>query len=144
MAAKAKSVAVNIPSEEALKALVGAKAFAAWREVVDFVSAHYEMETLWGKGGNAGVYEYKFRKSGKTLCALYPREKGFGFRMVCGKAEREKFEAERQHFSPETQKVFDDAHQYHDGKWLMLDVKDKFFLDDIRKLLLIKKKPNKK
>ncbi|MDR0771250.1 MAG: DUF3788 domain-containing protein [Burkholderiales bacterium] len=140
----AKPVPVSAPSEEAIKALVGARAFAAWQKIVDFVSVHYEMETFWGKGGKAGVHEHKFRKSGKTLCALYVREKSFGFMVVYGKAEREKFEAERQQFSAETQKIFDDAHQYHDGKWLMLEVKNQIFLDDIRKLLLIKKKPNKK
>ncbi|MDR2174137.1 MAG: DUF3788 domain-containing protein [Burkholderiales bacterium] len=40
--------------------------------------------------------------------------------------------------------MFDRTHQYHDGKWLMFDVKDRFFLDDMRRLLLIKKRPNKK
>jgi hypothetical protein len=144
MGAERRPMPVTVPSEETLKTLLGARVFAVWREIVDFISVRYEMETLWGKGGKAGIYERKFQKSGKTLCALYAREKSFGFRMVCGKAEREKLEAERPSFSPETQKIFDDARQYHDGKWLMFDVKDRTFLDDVRKLLLIKKKPNKK
>lgn len=33
---------------------------------------------------------------------------------------------------------------YHDGKWVMIELKDLSLLEDIKKLLLIKRKPNKK
>lgn len=53
------------------------------------------MECLWNKGGKAWKYEYKYRRVGKTLCALYAKENCVGFMVVLGKNERLKFEADK-------------------------------------------------
>ncbi len=55
------------------------------------------MDVIWDDGGKYGVYEQKFRRSGKTLCTLYIRENELVVLIVFGKAE-EKFEAERMAF----------------------------------------------
>ena len=53
------------------------------------------MDCLWSTGGKAWKYEYKYRRGGKTLCALYARENCVGFMIVLGKDERLKFEIEK-------------------------------------------------
>ena len=102
------------------------------------------MDCLWGKGGKAWIYEYKYRRGGKTLCALYAKEHGMGFMVILGKDERLKFEAERENFSKEVQKLYDGAQTYHDGKWIMFEPVDTSLFDDFMKLLRIKRKPNRK
>lgn len=102
------------------------------------------MDRLWGKGGKAWIYEYKYRRGGKTLCALYAKEHGMGFMVILGKDERLKFEAERENFSKEVQKLYDGAQTYHDGKWIMFEPVDTSLFDDFMKLLRIKRKPNRK
>ena len=102
------------------------------------------MDCLWDKGGKAWTYEYKYRRGGKTLCALYARENCVGFLMILGKAERLKFETERDKYTKEVQKKYDEAQTYHDGKWIMFEPVDTSLFDDFIRLLGIKRKPNRK
>ena len=64
--------------------------------------------------------------------------------MIFGKVEREKFEASRADFSKNINEFYDSTHQYHDGKWLYINLVNSELVEDIKKLILIKKKPNKK
>lgn len=89
-------------------------------------------------------YEYKYRKSGKTLCALYAKENSFGFTVILGKRERDKFEMQRKLFSKEVQTLYDEATTYHDGKWIMFELRDTGLFSDIERLLQIKRRPNRK
>ncbi len=63
--------------------------------------------------------------------------------VIFGKAEREKFEAEREGYSETVQMLYDDATTYHDGKWIMFELIDTALFADIEKLLRIKRKANK-
>jgi hypothetical protein len=96
-----------------------------------------------GKREATGIYELKYRKSGRTLCALYPRQLGIKILIILGKVEREKFENSRSEFTQYMNDFYESTHQYHDGKWLYLDLINDELIEDIKKLLLIKKKPNK-
>lgn len=133
----------SIPEAHQLADMMGIGVFAAWQEIQAYIMANYQMETSWDVGRKAGIYEYKFRHGRKTLCALYARENSFGFMIIFGKAEREKFEVVREQFSAYIQSVYDNTHQYHDGKWLMFDVADDSHLSEIKDLINIKKKPVK-
>lgn len=102
------------------------------------------MECLWNKGGKAWIYEYKFRRGGKTLCSLYARENCIGFMIILGKDERLKFDIDRNSYSKEIQKIYDETKNFHDGKWLMFEPTDTTLFDDFIRLLEIKRKPNRK
>ncbi len=133
----------QIPTEAEIATLLGEKAYTAWQKICYFVDENYDMQTLWSTAGKAGLWEYKFRKSSKTLCALYGRENNFGFMVIYGKAEREKFEAQIAQFSDKIQNLYHEAKTYHDGKWIMVDVYDDVGLTDLEQMLIIKKKPKK-
>ena len=79
-----------------------------------------------------------------VFCALYARKNCVGFMMILGKDERAKFEAERNHYSKQVQKIYDAANTYHDGKWVMFEPIDPAMFPDFMKLLSIKRKPNRK
>ena len=64
--------------------------------------------------------------------------------IVLGKDERLKFEADKDSYSKEVQKIYDNTHTYHDGKWVMFEPTDTTLFNDFIKLLSIKRKPNKK
>ena len=132
------------PSAEELVKLVGKPLYDVWTALTGFIDAKYDTERLWNSGGKAWKYEYKYRRGGKTLCALYARENCIGFMVVFGQEERAKFEASRDGYSKETQKVYDEAQTYRDGKWIMFEPKDSSLFDDFIKILSIKRKPNKK
>ena len=134
----------QVPGEEQMTALVGGSLYQVWCQLTDLIDRRYDMERLWGKGGKAWTYEYKYRRGGKTLCALYARENCVGFMVVLGKDERLKFEAERESYSQETRKLYDEAKTYHDGKWIMFEPVDTSLFQDFIRLLSIKRKPNRK
>jgi hypothetical protein len=134
----------KVPTSEELAALIGKTLFEVWTLLCDMIDQKYDMEHLWNDGGKAWAYEYKYRRGGKTLCALYAKENCFGFMVIFGKNEREKFEEDKQNYSIEVQKIYDEAKTYHDGKWMMFELTDASLITDMEKLLRIKRKPNKK
>ena len=133
-----------IPTPEQMTALVGESLYEIWNKLCALIDENYDMDCLWDKGGRAWTYEYKYRRGGKTLCALYARENCVGFMIILGKDERLKFEQDRENYSKEVQKIYDETQNYHDGKWLMFEPIDTSLFDDFVKLLKIKRKPNRK
>lgn len=134
----------SIPNNEEMTALVGQSLYDVWNRLCALIDENYDMERLWGKGGKEWKYEYKYRRGGKTLCALYARENCVGFMVVLGKDERLKFETDKERYSKEVQKIYDNTHTYHDGKWIMFEPTDTTLFNDFIRLLSIKRKPNKK
>ena len=133
----------TIPSEEEMTALVGKSLFDVWIKLCALIDEKYDMDRLWDKGGKAWKYEYKYRRGGRTLCALYARENCVGFMIILGKDERSKFETDRENYSKEVQEIYDEAQTYHDGKWIMFEPVDTSLFNDFTRLLRIKRKPNK-
>lgn len=134
----------RIPTKQEMTNLIGESLYDVWMNLCAMIDSKYEMDKTWNDGGKKWTYEYKYRKGGKTLCALYAKENCFGFMIIFGKEERAKFEENREHYSLAVQKVYDSCQTFHDGKWMMFELTDTSLFDDIEKLLLIKRKHNKK
>lgn len=134
----------HIPSQSAMIELLGQSLFEVWQKLCLVIDEKYEMERLWNTGGKNWAYEYKYRRGGKTLCALYAKSNCVGFMIIFGKNERTKFEAIRDTLSESVCKRYDEAETYHDGKWVMFEPTDTAEFDDYMKLLAIKRKPNRK
>ncbi|MDD2621350.1 MAG: DUF3788 domain-containing protein [Syntrophomonadaceae bacterium] len=132
------------PTNEEMIALIGQPLFEVWIKLCDLIESKYDMERLWNSGGKKWKYEHKYRRGGKSLCALYAKENVFGFMIIFGKDERAKFEADKNDYSLKVQKIYDESTTYHDGKWMMFELTDTSLFPDMEKLLLIKRKPNKK
>ena len=94
----------TIPGEEEMTALVGQSLYDVWNKLCALIDEKYDMDCSWNKSGKAWKYEYKYRRSGKTLCELYAKENCVGFMIILGKDERLKFEADRGNYSKEVQK----------------------------------------
>lgn len=134
----------KIPEREEMIALVGASLFEIWEKLCVLIDEQYDMDCLWDKGGKVWTYEYKYRRGGKTLCALYARENCVGFMIIFGKDERLKFEKDRENYSQEAQRIYDESRTYHDGKWMMFEPMDTSLFEDFLRLLRIKRRPNRK
>ncbi|MCM1720905.1 DUF3788 domain-containing protein [Bacteroides ovatus] len=133
----------QIPTPETLEALTGKKLYDLWTSLHQLIEQKYNMEQMWNHGGKKWTYEYKYRRGGKTLCALYAKEQTIGFMVILGKDERTKFESMREMFSNAAQNIYDETTTFHDGKWLMFELKDTSLFNDIERLLSIKRKPNR-
>lgn len=133
----------NIKKEE-LEKLVEIDKVNIFYDIVDEITKLYDMEQIWNNGGKKWTYEYKFRKGGKTLCAVYFKNNILGFMIIFGKDERIRFEEIRSGLSSEVLETYDNAETFHDGKWVMFDITNNSIIEDLKKLLFIKRKPNRK
>ena len=131
----------QIPTPETLEALTGKELYDLWTSLHQLIEQKYNMEQMWNHGGKKWTYEYKYRRGGKTLCALYAKEQTIGFMVILGKDERTKFESMREMFSNAAQKIYDETTTFHE--WLMFELKDTSLFNDIERLLSIKRKPNR-
>ena len=134
----------RIPDGGEMTALVGKPLYDVWRALCALIDETYDMDRLGNAGGKAWKYEFKYRRGGKTLCALYARENCVGFMVILGKDERLKFEADRENYTEEVRSIYDKAQTYHDGKWLMFEPADASLFPDFIRLLNIKRRPNRK
>lgn len=134
----------KVPTADEMTGLIGQSLYNVWVELCNLIDEEYDMDYLWNTGGKSWTYEYKYRRGGKTLCALYARKDCVGFMVILGKNEQSKFDADRNSYSEEVQRIYDDAQSFHDGKWLMFTVTDTTLFDDFINLLALKRKPNRK
>ena len=134
----------KIPSQSTMTDLLGQPLFEVWQKLCVVIDEKYEMERLWNAGGKNWIYEYKYRRGGKTLCSLYAKDNRIGFMIIFGKNEREKLEEIRDTLSDAVCRRYDEAKTYRDGKWVMFEPTDTSEFDDYMKLLAIKRKPNRK
>ena len=134
----------NIPSQSTMIELLGQSLFEVWQALCSAIDEKYDMDRLWDTGGKNWIYEYKYRRGGKTLCSLYARDNCIGFMIIFGKDERTKFEDIRGTLSDAVCRQYDEAKTYHDGKWVMFEPTDTTEFDHYIKMLAIKRKPNRK
>jgi len=115
-------------------------------ETLRFMRGKYALDEIAIDKDRKGTHlgGVKFRRGGKTVVAIYIYENRFDFLVIFGKAEREKFEMQRGAFPQVIQEIYDNSKTYHDGKWMMIPISDLDTLEAVKKLILIKKKPNRK
>lgn len=111
-------------------------------ETVKFMRGKYRLDEV------AGMYYdipcLKFRQGKKTILSINMHEDRYDFQIILGKAEREEFEAVKNEFPMAIQELYDHERTLHDGKWLLISVDNLSTLEAVKKLILIKKKPNRK
>jgi len=108
-------------------------------ETMVFMRGNYCLDEI-----GDGKDELKFKQGKKTILTIYSKEDKFVFLIIFGKQEREKFETRRNDFSEYVCRYYDAAKTYHDGKWMFFDVATLEQLEELKQLIFIKKKPNRK
>lgn len=89
----------------------------------------------WERGWNI-----KFKKAGKTLCTIYPREYYFTVMIVVGIREKEFVEAILPECTVELSNIYNQTQEGNGQKWLMIDVEDKDKLyQDVLRLIKIRR-----
>ena len=83
------------------------------REKIEFSSCS------WDPGWNI-----KFKKSGKNLCTLYPRESYFTVLVVIGAREKEAAELILPDCTDRLQEIYRQTKEGNGQRWLMVDIED--------------------
>ena len=132
-----------MPTEPDMLDFMGKKASVRWTKLRVFLAENYDItpETIFY--GKKFGWTIRYRKSGRTLCSLFPEKGGFTFHIVLGKKEADKFKEMREEWSPEIRDLFDNTQQLHDGRWLWINQPEVGNLGDLERLLKIKRRPKK-
>lgn len=111
-------------------------------EIVRFIRGKYALDEVAGKYYDLGCL--RFRQGKRTILSINFLEDRYDIQVIFGKKEREKFESQRDEFSQNTKDIYDSSKTFHDGKWMMFPVTNVEQFEDVKKLVMIKKKPNRK
>lgn len=130
------------PSLEAIEAFVKTP---LWADVNAFLQESYgvEPETSYSCCSGQPGWNVKYRKGGRSLCTLYPMEGFFIALVVIGNKEYDEALEVIPECSPYTQALFEQTHHSAGGRWLMINVTDKAILEDVKRLVQVRRKPNR-
>ena len=135
---------MDTPTQNTLEELIGLNKTNIWNKLVASIDNLYEVDKTWNKGFGDWIYEYKYRRGGKTLCTFYAKNDIANLLIILGKAEREKLELKREELSEKMLTLYDETKTYHDGKWLWIPIDESLSFNDVIALLKIKRRPNRK
>lgn len=132
------------PTEKDILHFLEKPASIAWIDLRSFLDINYDFipETMFY--GKKYGWTVRYRRSGKTLCSLFPEKGSFTILLVFGKNEIQKFEELKLEFSQKIVQLYENTKKLHDGKWLWIRVHKSEDLEDVKMLITIKKKPKKK
>ncbi|NHJ39362.1 MAG: DUF3788 domain-containing protein [Asgard group archaeon] len=131
------------PSDEYILDFIG-NAKKSWLEFTTFLNDTYDFSVEKINYGKNYGWAIRYRKSNRTWCALYPQKDCFEVQIIFGKKEVEKFLEMRDEFGDFVQNKFDTTKQLHDGRWMFFKITDSSLIEDLKKMMIIKRKPKKK
>ena len=113
---------------------------APWLELKQYLESSYDFTPELVNYGKHG-WTIRYRKSGKTLCSLFPEKAAFTALVVLSNKETEKALSMMDQFNPSVLKLLNSTEQFHDGCWLWIRVHKQSDIDSIKVLLKLKRKP---
>ncbi|WPC65394.1 DUF3788 domain-containing protein [Rhodoferax ferrireducens] len=132
----------NPPANSAVADWVGKDAYKYWELIMQLIEQSYPsvFTPEWLYGGKKHGWSLRYKKN-KSFCTLIPEKNRFALLIVFGTEERGKVEAIKNCLAKKTQKEYDQATTYHDGKWLLLVIDTDRVVKDVMLLLALKRRP---
>jgi len=132
------------PNAGSVEQWIGARNYKRWTRLLEFIDENYPgvFTPDWIFGGKKYGWGLRFKKS-KSFCTLIPERNRLVVQIVFGGEERAKAEEILSELSPGVRDAYTNATTYHDGKWLAVAVDSDKVMDDIERLLTVKRKPKR-
>ena len=117
-----------------------------WEDLNTFLCDNYEIKPSYAYSACSGQpgWNIKYQKAGRALCTLYPMEGFFIALVVIGNKELKEAELVMPSFEESTQSIFTHAGVVMGGRWLMIKVDNEKILDDVKRLIQLRRKIKKK
>lgn len=84
----------------------------------------------------------RYRRLSTTLCYFFPKNGFFSILIILGQKEAEKIELMKENLNENIRNVFENTQQFHDGRWLWIDLRNLDDISSFKLMLTAKKKPN--
>lgn len=110
-----------------------------WLEETYAVQPRIEYSTCSGAPG----WNVKYRKSGRSLCTLYPRESYYTCLISIGGKEAMEAELVLSACTAFLRELYGRTKPFNGSRWLMIDVTSPDILEDVKHLISLRVKPKK-
>jgi hypothetical protein len=131
------------PSFEAIRDYIGEGA-PIWDELLSYLEETYKVKPKieYSKCSGQPGWNVKYKKSSKSLCTLYPMPNYFIALVVVGRKEENEVELaiKANALTSYVSELYSNTAPSAIGRWLMIDVKNKDILEDVKKLIGIRVK----
>ena len=131
------------PDTKAIISFIGDQLTTKWFEMEDFLKTHYDFKPETVFYGNKYGWTVRYRKSGRTLCSLFPEKGSFTVLITLGKKESELVLSMKDSLSSRISSLIQESRQLRDGRWLWIRIMKTNDITDIKKILTVKRKPKK-
>ena len=113
-----------------------------WAEFNERIQSAYQIKPCmeYSRCSMQSGWNIKYKKGGKSLCTLYPMQGYFIALVVVGSHELTEAEFLMPQCSDYVQTVFKNTKTGNGQKWLMLDVRDRGIMDDVFRLINLRKR----
>ena len=93
-------------------------------------------------GSMARGWNIKFKKAGRALCTVYPREGYFTVLVVIGTKEKEAVEAMLPECEARLQEIYHETQEGNGQRWLMIDLEEEGRMyEEVLRLIEIRRGP---
>ena len=133
------------PDSDTVLRWIGLDSFKRWNNLVKYIEDTYPgvfPQNEWLYGGKKYGWGLRFKKS-KSFCTLIPERNRFAIQIVLGRKEREKTESVLPELHLSIREIYASSTTYHDGKWLFIIPDSDEIIEDVKRLLAIKRSPKK-
>jgi hypothetical protein len=136
----------RFPSAEDIRVFLG-EAKTIWDDLTVYIEITYQTKPQIAYSGCSAQpgWNVKYRKSSKSLCTLYPMQNYFIALVVVGAKEEAEVEETigAGEFTAYLKELYQKTAFSAMGRWLMIEVRDREVLDDVKRLIEIRVKPAK-
>ncbi len=132
------------PGEAEMLGFIGQPVSECWSALHAFLKDTYQVEPEFKFGGAKYGWVYSYRKGGRPLCDLFPESGAFTVLVVLGGKEAAEALSALDSFGPNVRACLENTPAFHDGRWLWIRVQQPRDVEDIQRLVLMKRRPVKK
>jgi len=113
-----------------------------WDEFCQFIESNYSRTSQieFSRCSMQKGWNVKYKKSGKSLCTLYPMAGFFIALVVIGEKEKAEADIFTANCSNYIRELYRNTPYSCGGRWLMIEVKESTVLNDVMKLIQIRAK----
>lgn len=125
---------------EELSGYMKEPALSWWIDINSFLQNKYKAtpKMSYSKCSMQKGWNVKYKKSGNSLCTLYPEKDSFIVLIVIKLELASIIEAMENEFEPAVLDVVRSARPFNGTKWLMIRVESEAVLENVRELLVLK------
>lgn len=131
----------QVPTVSETGSYIGGAAEALWLEINQYIENRYKIKPKIAYSACSGKpgWNFKYQKSGKALCTLYPEKNRFIVLVVVTLAFIESLN-ETGYANPFIWEIIEEARPFNKTKWLMIPVADRAGLESVLELISLKQK----